>query len=237
MFNQKISSKERKYLSKSSLHCLKSVRIWGCSGRHFSRIRTEYGVSIRIQSECGEMRNSNSEYGHFLRSAFSKLILFPIWLLDIYSSFFVLRRLFVGSPEHLFPSSTSLRIVNSTNSNFLEVLSSLPLLKIWLEIQPHRRKVGVHYVSVPWRYLLWRTSKNWCFFLLLSIIVNIIIAFCLYFYCFCIIYSNGISIVTWFPSKLTDEQVLLVLPNTISLSLSMCCYNLLNSFITEAVII
>ena len=46
MFNQKISSKERK-----------RVRIWSCSRPRFSRIWTEYGVSIRIQSECGEMRN------------------------------------------------------------------------------------------------------------------------------------------------------------------------------------
>ena len=80
----------------------------------------------------------------------------------------------------LFPSNPPLKV---------EVLSSPLFLKIWLEVQPHGRKVGVHYVSVPWRYFLRRTSKNWCFFSLLSIIVNvIIIAFCLYFYCFCLIF-------------------------------------------------
>ena len=34
----------------------------------FSRIRTEYGVNLRIQSECGKMRTrKNSVFGHFSR--------------------------------------------------------------------------------------------------------------------------------------------------------------------------
>ena len=39
-------------------HCLKSVRIWSYSGRRFPifGLNTEsYGVSFRIQSECGKM--------------------------------------------------------------------------------------------------------------------------------------------------------------------------------------
>ena len=39
-------------------HCVKSVRIWSYSGLHFPTfgLNTErYGVSHRIQSECGKM--------------------------------------------------------------------------------------------------------------------------------------------------------------------------------------
>ena len=40
-------------------HCLKSVRIRGYSGPHFPAfgLNTDrYGISFRIQSECGKMR-------------------------------------------------------------------------------------------------------------------------------------------------------------------------------------
>ena len=40
-------------------YCLKSVRIWNHSGPYFSAfgLNTEmYGVSLRIQSECGKMQ-------------------------------------------------------------------------------------------------------------------------------------------------------------------------------------
>ena len=43
------------------MHCMKSVRIRSCSGPHFPAVglNTEkYSVSLRIQSECGEMQNS-----------------------------------------------------------------------------------------------------------------------------------------------------------------------------------
>ena len=35
---------------------VKSVHIRSYSGQHFSRIRTEYSVSLRIQSKCGKIR-------------------------------------------------------------------------------------------------------------------------------------------------------------------------------------
>ena len=37
-------------------NCVRSVPIRSFSGAHFSRIRTEYGDFLRIQSECGKMR-------------------------------------------------------------------------------------------------------------------------------------------------------------------------------------
>ena len=48
---------------------VKSVHIRSYSGQHFSRIRTEYSVSLRIQSKCGKMlKNPDqniSEYGYY----------------------------------------------------------------------------------------------------------------------------------------------------------------------------
>ena len=44
----------------SGLHCLKSVSIWSYPGSHFPAfwLNTErYSVCLRIQSECGKMRN------------------------------------------------------------------------------------------------------------------------------------------------------------------------------------
>ena len=53
-------------------HCVKRVHIRSYFGRHFHafRLNTErYGVSLRIQSECGNNADqNNSEYGLFLRS-------------------------------------------------------------------------------------------------------------------------------------------------------------------------
>ena len=40
------------------IHCVKSIRIWSYSGPHFPEFRLKmesYGVSLRIQSECGKM--------------------------------------------------------------------------------------------------------------------------------------------------------------------------------------
>ena len=42
-------------------HCVKSVLIWGYSGRHFSAFELntkKYGVSLRIHPECGKMRTT-----------------------------------------------------------------------------------------------------------------------------------------------------------------------------------
>ena len=50
-------------------YCVKSVQIRSYFWSVFSRIRTEYEVSLRIQSECGKIRTrNNSVFGHFLRS-------------------------------------------------------------------------------------------------------------------------------------------------------------------------
>ena len=43
-----------------TLHCVKSVHIWSYSGPYFPAfgLNTErYGISLRIQSECGKIRN------------------------------------------------------------------------------------------------------------------------------------------------------------------------------------
>ena len=51
------------------MHCVKNVQIRSFFWSVFSRIRTEYGVSLRIQSECGKTRTrKNSVFGHFSRS-------------------------------------------------------------------------------------------------------------------------------------------------------------------------
>ena len=56
------------------LHCVKKVRIRRYSGPHFPSfwLNTErYGISLRIQSECGKIRaRKNSVFGHFLRSVY-----------------------------------------------------------------------------------------------------------------------------------------------------------------------
>ena len=50
-------------------HCVKSVQIRSFFWFVFSPILTEYGVSRRIQSECGKIRTrKNSVFEHFLRS-------------------------------------------------------------------------------------------------------------------------------------------------------------------------
>ena len=43
----------------TAFHCVKSVRIWSYSGPHFPAFglnMVRYIVSLRIQSECGNMR-------------------------------------------------------------------------------------------------------------------------------------------------------------------------------------
>ena len=50
-------------------HCVKSVQIRSFFWSVFSRIWTEYEVSLRIQSECGKIRTRKSSvFGHFSRS-------------------------------------------------------------------------------------------------------------------------------------------------------------------------
>ena len=42
-----------------NVHCVKSVRIWSYSGPHFPAFglnMERFGVSLRIQSECGKMQ-------------------------------------------------------------------------------------------------------------------------------------------------------------------------------------
>ena len=57
---------------------VKSAHIRSYSGQHFSRIRTEYSVSLRIQSKFGKMLKNpdqnNSEYEYYFH--FSKDILY-----------------------------------------------------------------------------------------------------------------------------------------------------------------
>ena len=68
------------YLKRSNLHCVKSVQIWSFFWSVFSRIWTEYSVSVRIRSECEKIRTrKNSVFGHFARSAYviSCLCFFP----------------------------------------------------------------------------------------------------------------------------------------------------------------
>ena len=54
----------------SNYHCVKSVGIWSCSSPYFPAfgLNTErYGVSLRIQSECGKIRTrttSNTDTFH-----------------------------------------------------------------------------------------------------------------------------------------------------------------------------
>ena len=47
-----------KQLLCKGLHCVKSVRIWRFSGLFFPA----FIVNLRIQSECGKIWNTNSEY-------------------------------------------------------------------------------------------------------------------------------------------------------------------------------
>ena len=50
-------------------HCAKSVQIQSYFWSVFSRIRTDYFVSLRIQSECGKIwTRNNSVFGHFTSS-------------------------------------------------------------------------------------------------------------------------------------------------------------------------
>ena len=52
-----------------SEHCVKCVQKRSFSSSVFSRIRTEYGVSLCIQSECRKIRTrKNFVFGHFSRS-------------------------------------------------------------------------------------------------------------------------------------------------------------------------
>ena len=45
----------------------------------FSRIRTEYGEILRIQSKCGKIRTRKTPKGHFSRSVFSGFyFLYPL---------------------------------------------------------------------------------------------------------------------------------------------------------------
>ena len=66
---------ENEGLSKDG-HCIKRVRIRSYSGPHFSRIRTEYGETLRISPYSVRMREnadqSNSEYGKFSGSVIDK---------------------------------------------------------------------------------------------------------------------------------------------------------------------
>ena len=58
MHNHHVSGALDKILERAC-HCVKSVRIRSYSGPHFPAfgLNTErYGVSLRIQSECGKMR-------------------------------------------------------------------------------------------------------------------------------------------------------------------------------------
>ena len=54
-----------------SCHCVKSVQIWSFFWSVYSRTRTEYVVSPRIQSECGKIRTRKiSVFGHFSCSVY-----------------------------------------------------------------------------------------------------------------------------------------------------------------------
>ena len=55
-------------------HCMKSVEIRSCFWSVFSHIRTEYFVSLRIQSEWGKIRTRiNSVFEHFSASVYTWL--------------------------------------------------------------------------------------------------------------------------------------------------------------------
>ena len=61
-----------KILAQRCHHCVKSVQIRRFFWSVISRIRTEYGVSLRIQSKYEKIQTrKNSVFGHFLRSASS----------------------------------------------------------------------------------------------------------------------------------------------------------------------
>ena len=54
-----IKSKNQNSKNNGYIHCVKSVRIRSYSGPHFSAFRLnmeKFGVSLRIQSECGKMQ-------------------------------------------------------------------------------------------------------------------------------------------------------------------------------------
>ena len=59
----------RKYIDLFVTRCVKSVRIWSFSWSVFSRIRTEYGETLRISTYSVRMRENtdheNSEYENF----------------------------------------------------------------------------------------------------------------------------------------------------------------------------
>ena len=58
-----------KSINNANTHCMKNVQIQRFFWSVFSRIRTEYGEILRIQSDCGNIRTrKNSVFGHFSRS-------------------------------------------------------------------------------------------------------------------------------------------------------------------------
>ena len=69
-----------------SIHCVKSIRIRNYSGPHFPAfgLNTErYGVSLRIQSECGNMRtritpNTDTFYAVIFKNILGIVSKFPI---------------------------------------------------------------------------------------------------------------------------------------------------------------
>ena len=72
-----IKSKNQNSKNNGYIHCVKSVRIRSYSGPHFSAFRLnmeKFGVSLRIQSECGKCR---SEY-LLIRTYFTQSI-YPLF--------------------------------------------------------------------------------------------------------------------------------------------------------------
>ena len=66
-FNDQVN--EDKVYNISYCHCVKSVQMRSFFWSVLSRIRTEYAVSLRTQSECGKIRTKKtSVFEHFSRS-------------------------------------------------------------------------------------------------------------------------------------------------------------------------
>ena len=67
-------------------HCVKSVRIRSFSGPYFPAFGLMWRdtPNLRIQSECGETNQKNSEYKHFLRSVIQVLVVMLYVIPGIY---------------------------------------------------------------------------------------------------------------------------------------------------------
>ena len=103
-------------------HCVKSVRIWSYSGRHFSRICphwTEYGEYLSVFSpnaeKCGKNADQNNfEYGHLLRTvSFTFWQFFGLdWKLQVEKHPTVILKLSPDEMEKL--TVLSLIVINGT---------------------------------------------------------------------------------------------------------------------------